>query len=81
MNTKRRERDTFRRAVEQGGGVYVGIQRGVVSPEGKQVTPDLVLFNSKETGSTLALPTNRITPEAVRRHIAESNAKFLLASA
>lgn len=54
-----------KQVVEQGGGEYVPGMFG-----------DLVLFNSKKTGSTLALPENLLTWETVRDHIAESNAKF-----
>jgi len=51
--------------VEAGGGEYVPGRLG-----------NLVLFNSPATRSTLALPEEKLTPEAVRAHIAESNAKF-----
>ena len=53
------------RIVEAGGGEYVPGMLG-----------DLVLFNSPATGSTLALREADLTPEAVRQHIAESNARF-----
>ena len=36
----------------------------------------LVLFNSRKTGSTLALKTEDITVQAVREHIAASDALF-----
>lgn len=62
---KARWNDTHARAVEKGGGEYVPGMLG-----------DLVLFNSPATGSTLALHEADLTPDAVRRHIAESNAKF-----
>ncbi len=62
----------WKAAVEEGGGIWVGVLEGI---EG--VTAGLALFNSPATGSTLALkPTEPITPEAVREHIAESNEKF-----
>ena len=51
--------------VESGGGIYV---RGMFL--------HLVLFNSPQTGSTLALPKDRLTPEAVREKIAASNKAF-----
>jgi hypothetical protein len=57
--------DEHARIVYLGGGNYVPGMLG-----------DLVLFNSRATGSTLALPESQLTPEAVRAHIAESNAKF-----
>jgi hypothetical protein len=55
--------------VEEGGGIWVGIQ---------DCAPytDLVLFNSPETGSTLALKTTAITPELVASKIKNSNAQF-----
>lgn len=62
---KARWNDTHARAVKMGGGEYVPGMLG-----------DLVLFNSPATGSTLALHEADLTPEAVRQHIAESNAKF-----
>jgi hypothetical protein len=36
----------------------------------------LVLFDSPQTGSTLAIKTTELTPDAVRAHIKASNAKF-----
>lgn len=57
--------DGHARIVAMGGGEYVPGMLG-----------DLVLFNSPATGSTLALHEADLTPEAVRQHIAESNAKF-----
>ena len=51
--------------VEAGGGIY---KPGVLG--------DLVLFDSPATHSTLALHEADLTPDAVRRHIAESNARF-----
>jgi hypothetical protein len=59
-----------RACVEEGGGVWVGIQ------EEEGMLYDLVLFNSPKTGSTLALKTTVITPEAVCHRIKNSNAKF-----
>lgn len=59
-----------RAAVEEGGGIWVGIQ------EEEGMLYDLVLFNSPKTGTTLALKSTEITPEEVRRHIKNSNAKF-----
>ena len=53
------------RIVALGGGDYVPGMLG-----------DLVLFNSPATGSTIALREADLTPDAVRRRIAESNAKF-----
>ena len=54
-----------RKIVEAGGGEYVPGMFG-----------NLVLFNSLETGSTLALPESDLTSENVRQHILESNKVF-----
>ena len=54
--------------VAAGGGKYVGFSMG------------LILFNSPKTGSTLALPADQLTAEAVKKHIEESNAKFKVVS-
>ena len=54
-----------KRIIEEAGGVYVPGMLG-----------NLVLFNSAETGSTLALPEDRLTVDTVRKHIVESNARF-----
>ena len=51
--------------IEDGGGIYVP---GMMA--------DLVMFNSPETGSTLCLPENKLTADAVRTKIAYSNAAF-----
>ena len=51
--------------VQAGGGIY---KPGMLG--------DLVLFDSPATDSTLALHEADLTPEAVRQHIAESNARF-----
>jgi len=56
---------THAHIIESAGGQYVAGMLG-----------DLVLFNSPATGSTLALREADLTPDAVRAHIAESNAKF-----
>jgi hypothetical protein len=59
---------TAKACVDEGGGTWVG-------------TMDcnayvLVLFNSRKTGSTLALKATEITPEKVREQIAASDKKF-----
>lgn len=56
--------------VEEGGGIWVGIQ------DGEGITPDLVLFNSPTTGTTLALKTTIITPLAVKLKIGLSDRLF-----
>lgn len=57
--------ETHREIVEAGGGVY---RAGMFV--------NLVLFDSPETHSTLALPEDSLTAEAVRAHIQASNVKF-----
>lgn len=57
-------------AVEEGGGIWAGIQ------ECEGMLYDLALFNSKQTGTTLALKTTEITPKKVLDKIKASNAKF-----
>jgi hypothetical protein len=56
-----------RRAVEDGGGTWVGYMEG------------LVYFNSPQTGSTLVLVVkdSEISADNVRRKIEESDAKFI----
>ena len=63
-----------RAAVEEGGGIWVGIM------ECAGFLYDIVYFNSPKTGTTLALKTTEITPEAVRRRIKNSNEQFRRAS-
>ena len=61
----------FRDIVEAGGGIWVGIQ------ECEGETYDLVLFNSPETGSTLALKTDSgVTAHTVRERIYEHNKEW-----
>lgn len=54
-----------KRIVEAGGGIYVPGMLG-----------NLVMFTSKTTGSTLALPETELTKEAVFAHIMESDTTF-----
>jgi hypothetical protein len=57
--------------VETGGGRYIGVLKEI-----SQETEAIVLFISRQTRSTLAIPISRLTVEAVRRQLAESNAAF-----
>jgi hypothetical protein len=57
--------------VEAGGGRYIGVLKEV-----SQKTEVIVLFISRQTKSTLGIPISRLTAEAVRRRLAESNAAF-----
>ena len=64
-------RAALRTAVEQGGGVWVGIQ------DNEGMMENIVLFNSPETGSTLGLKVSEVTAKArVFDKIKASNAKF-----
>jgi hypothetical protein len=57
--------------VEAGGGRYVGVMNEI---PGK--VESIVLFTSPQTRSTLALPSSRLTVEAVREQLAKSDAVF-----
>jgi hypothetical protein len=57
--------------VEAGGGKYIGVLKKI--PEKTEM---IVLFISRETKSTLGVPISRLTVEAVREQLAESNAAF-----
>jgi len=57
--------------VEAGGGRYVGVLKEI--PEKME---SIVLFISPQTRTTLGIPISRLTVEAVREQLAESNAAF-----
>jgi hypothetical protein len=57
--------------VKSGGGKYVGVMNEI---PGK--VESIVLFTSPQTRSTLALPSSRLTAEAVREQLAKSDAAF-----
>ena len=57
--------------VEEGGGRYVGFLKNFI-----EQTEFIVLFISPQTRSTLGVPISQLTVEAVREHLAESNATF-----
>ena len=57
--------------VEAGGGKYVGIMNEI---PGRMES--IVLFISPQTKTTLGLPSSRLTAEAVRKQLAESDAVF-----
>ena len=63
---------TIKEIVEAASGIY----RGRMSEGGL----DIVLFDSPRTRSTLCLPVDKVTVEAVRNHIQASDLKFLNAS-
>lgn len=62
--------------VETGGGKYVGVLKEI---PGRMES--IVLFVSPQTRSTLGIPISRLTVEAVRDQLAESDAAFGEASA
>jgi hypothetical protein len=66
----------FSSIVAAGGGSYVGVLQEI--PDKME---SLVLFNSPWTKTTLAIPISHLTAEAVRKHLAESDAAFADAGA
>jgi hypothetical protein len=61
----------FSSIVAAGGGSYVGVLKEI--PDKME---SLVLFNSPRARTTLAIPISHLTAEAVREHLAESDAAF-----
>jgi hypothetical protein len=57
--------------VEAGGGRYVGVMNEIPG-----IVESVVLFTSRRTRSTLALPSSRLTVAAVRQQLADSDAAF-----
>jgi hypothetical protein len=57
--------------VEAGGGKYVGVLSEI--PEKME---SIILFISPQTRTTLGIPVSRLTVEAVREQLAESDAAF-----
>ena len=57
--------------VEAGGGKYGGILMAI--PDKME---SIILFISPQTRTTLGIPISRLTVEAVREELAESNAAF-----
>ncbi len=57
--------------LEAGGGRYVGILTEI-----PKKMESLILFNSPRTRTTPGIPISRLTVEAVREHLAESDATF-----
>ena len=62
--------------VAAGGGRYVGVLKEI-----PYKMESVVLFSSPRTRTTLGLPISRLTAEAVREHLAESDAAFAGAGA
>ena len=59
-------------AIKEGGGTFRGMQQGV--PE--KGVKGLALFDHPETKSTLALPEDQVTPDAVRARLAAHKADW-----
>lgn len=60
--------------VSDAGGIYIGCMMGKDNHQ-------LVLFNSRQTGATLASPLQYILdygPGVVRQHIERSNLRFIV---
>jgi hypothetical protein len=57
--------------VSAGGGKYVGVLKEIPNK-----LESVVLFNSPQTRTTLGIRISNLTVEAVREHLAESDAAF-----
>jgi len=66
----------FSSIVAAGGGSYVGVLQEIPNK-----LESVILFNSPRTRTTLGIPISRLTVEAVREHLAESDAAFAEAGA
>jgi hypothetical protein len=61
----------FSSIVAAGGGKYVGVLKEIPNK-----MESVILFNSPRTRTTLGIPISGLTVEAVREHLAESDAAF-----
>jgi len=66
----------FSSIVAAGGRKYVGVLKEIPNK-----MESVVLFNSPRTRTTLGIRVSRLTVEAVRKHLAESDAAFAEAGA
>ena len=66
----------FSSIVAAGGGNYVGVLKEIPNK-----MESIVLFNSPRTRTTLGIRISSLTAEAVREHLAESDAAFAEAGA
>jgi hypothetical protein len=66
----------FASIVAAGGGRYVGVLKEIPNK-----MESVVLFSSPRTRTTLGIPISRLTVEAVREALAESDATFARAGA
>lgn len=62
-------------AIKEGGAVPAGIQKGDAEID----VPDLALFHDPATGSTLALPTDKISAENVKAQLRKSRDMYIAA--
>ena len=69
--TMRLSEDEMSSIVEAGGGKYVGILMAIPDK-----IESIILFISPTTRTTLGVPISRLTIEAVREQLAESEAAF-----
>lgn len=65
----------FDAPIKKGGAIPGGIQKG--DPELN--LKDLALFHDPATGSTLALPVDRVTPEAIAKELKKSRDVYIAA--
>jgi hypothetical protein len=66
----------FSSIVAAGGGKYVGVLKEIPNK-----MESIVLFNSPRTRTTLGIRISSLTADAVRQHLAESDAAFAEAGA
>ena len=69
--TKRLSDAEISSIVEAGGGRYVGVLNEI--PDKME---SIILFISPQTRTTLGIPMSRLTVDAVREQLAESDAAF-----
>jgi len=76
ITAKLSEIQPLRQIVEQAGGVWKGISPTIPAKGKSPEIEGIVSFDDPQTKSTLSLEISKVTPENVRRHIAESRAEF-----
>jgi hypothetical protein len=62
-------------AIKEGGGIPAGKMKG----DAEIGLPELTLFHDPKSGSTLALPTDKVTPETVKAHVEAKQAEYAAA--
>lgn len=58
--------------IDEGGGIPGGLQKG--APE--EGIPDFALFHDPKSGSSLMIPIDQVSPEAVKAHLETSRAQY-----